>query len=150
MNEKTLNYMALIALIALGVIYYISSSSLAPPLTETDLGADYLPNILSGVLIVLCLINIFQVARKKENKQIKFASLKKVTTLILFICLYIFFWQVVGYFYIVTFLFLFLMFTYYQRSLKEKKKLIIKNLFISVLLVLFVYIIFDQMMKITF
>lgn len=149
MSKKKLDIIISCLLLGLGILYLVTSINL-PQANSGELSSGLFPAILGGFLIVLCIINIFQGSKKNEDKTVEFPGLKKNAITILIIIFYFIVWQLVGYFYIVTFLLLFTLFTIYRMPLGIKRSLLLTNFLVAFSLTVFIYILFSKLMYIAF
>lgn len=145
MSTNRTAYTTLIFLIILGVAYFYAADSLALSETKKSMDPSYFPKLLAVLLIILCAINIFQI-RKKEDKKIEVPNIRKILTTIGLTILYFVCWGLLGFFYLFTFIYLFLLFNYYKQS----KRHILLHFGIAIVFVLFIYVVFDVFLNIRF
>lgn len=139
---------ALVCLICLGIVYLISAQKLGGA-TSTTLGPGYFPTILGIALIVMCIISGVQTFRKPD-KQIKIPNLKLVFLTILIIAVYFIAWNTLGYFYLCTFIFLFILFMLYRHNQENLTKIFIPNILMSIIITLIIFVVFDVIMSVRF
>ncbi|MDV6378726.1 tripartite tricarboxylate transporter TctB family protein [Sporosarcina sp. GW1-11] len=151
MNSKVLSLVLLLATGLIGVIYYLSTNSLKNLSSSNagEMGSGYFPRLLAIILIVLTIISIIQTLLEKESEKIDLGNWKMVVATLILTPIYIFLWVYVGYFYILTFIFLFGLIYIYQVDRKSKKMLIINAITTSVVLVA-IYVFFGILLEITF
>ncbi|WP_102346811.1 tripartite tricarboxylate transporter TctB family protein [Bacillus sp. Marseille-P3661] len=141
MEGKYVSYTTMIFLIFIGVFYYIGADQFSLERDSSTLGPDYFPKLLSILLVIFCVINLFKI-RKESKSKFELNNLKMIVLTIATICLYITSWSLLGLFYINTFLFLLLLLSLYQFKQKVKYKYL-KNAVISLSFTLFIYLLFD-------
>ncbi len=114
MSSKKASYAALCLIILFGIGYAVSINS-APSgmLASSTLGPSYFPNVLTAILILLCLASLVRTARKQETR-LRFPNLKYVLFTIVLTAVFIVCWQKLGSFYPATFVFLFLLIAVYR------------------------------------
>lgn len=145
MSANKSTYITLLALILFAIVYFISADSLTQPQDTGTLGSGYFPKLLSILLVILCVINIFQ-TRKKEDHKIPLPHLKTILITIGLTALYFLSWGLFGFFYVHTFLYLIILFTFYQPSKKHLPIYVVTALLIT----LFIYLLFDNLLGIRF
>ncbi|WP_158232562.1 tripartite tricarboxylate transporter TctB family protein [Sporosarcina sp. P13] len=151
MNSKVLSLVLLLGTGLVGVIYYLSTNSLKSLTSASpgEMGAGYFPRLLAVILIALTILSIIQTLLEKESEKIDLGNWKMVVATIILTPIYIFLWVYVGYFYILTFIFLFGLIYLYQEDRKSKKMLIINVITTSSVLVA-IYVFFGVLLEITF
>lgn len=148
MSKKRLDVIVSCLLIGLGILYLIKSINL-PQGNSGELSSGLFPAILGIALIGLCIINISR-GWKEKDKTVQFPGLKKNLITIGMITIYFILWQLIGYFYILTFLLLFILITFYRMPLGIRIPLLITNFLVSIGLTLFIYVLFSKLMYIAF
>lgn len=151
LNSKALSVVLLLGTGLIGIIYYLSTNGLRR-LTGSDsgeIGADYFPRLLAIILIALTILSIIQTLLEKESEKIDLGNWKMVVATIILTPIYIFLWVNVGYFYIITFIFLFSLIYLYQADRKSKRMLVINAITTSSVLVI-IYVFFGLLLDVTF
>ncbi|PIC65151.1 hypothetical protein CSV79_02480 [Sporosarcina sp. P13] len=150
MSKKKLDISILVVIILMG-IYYISTAVKANEGTpEGELGSGFFPIILGVALISFCLVSILKWL-KKTDEILHFDGMKKILLTISIIIVYFLAWEYIGYFYILTFILLFVLFTVFRWPLAIKKsRMITVNLLVSLALMAFIYVLFNNLMYIDF
>ncbi len=147
MSKNKSVFVSLLLILALGIIYFIGAYRLPEPFDPNSYGSGYFPKILGVILIGLCLINMWQI-RKEEDKKVDMPQMKKIVYTILLTLLYLLVWHYIGYFYVVTFIFLFVLFTYYSTD-RSKKGLALIGV-ITACAIIFLYLVFERLLNINF
>src|SRR5699024_132186 len=147
MSKKMVNYLILFFLVIIAIGYFIMSNSLTSTNTSEAIGPGYFPKILSILLIVLCIFDFIKVWRenKKETQKVELNYKFIVITLGLTV-LFLLTWQMIGYFYVLVFLFFSMIFSIYKPKLKSLPVYIL----VSFMLVLLIYLLFNNLLKIHF
>ncbi|WP_067726517.1 tripartite tricarboxylate transporter TctB family protein [Oceanobacillus damuensis] len=145
MNSKIANSITLIFIMIFGLVYWNSAGKLKGSHDDTTLSAAYFPKLLVIVLIILCLISLIQTIRGNSEK-INIENLKLIGLTTLFIIIFIASWGYFGYFYINTFLFVFILITMYRLP-NKKAKLLIKNAVTSLFITVIIYGVFDLILN---
>ncbi|ARF17611.1 MULTISPECIES: tripartite tricarboxylate transporter TctB family protein [Sporosarcina] len=151
MNSKALSLILLVATGSIGVIYYLSTNSLRrlTGSSSNEIGADYFPRLLAIILVALTVLSIIQTLLEKESEKIDLGNWKMVVATLILTPIYISLWVFVGYFYIITFVFLFGLIYIYQADRKSKRMLIINTITTSSVLVM-IYVFFGLLLDVTF
>lgn len=150
MSKKKLDISILLVIILMGIYYIYTAVKANEGTTEGELGSGFFPIILGITLIIFCLISILKWL-KKTDEVINFDGTKKILLTIGIIIVYFLAWQFIGYFYILTFILLFGLFTFYRWPVAMKKtRFITVNLLVSFVLMAFVYLVFNNLMYIDF
>lgn len=144
MNSKKLTYLFLLAFVVVGVVYFNQANKF----TNGNIDAGYFPRIISAILIVLCIISFIQTIKEKEYR-INIENIRYVVLTILLTILYFVLWNMIGFFYPLTFLFMLSLFILY------KPKPIFNRGFISccvmsLFMTVFIYIVFEKVMMVQF
>lgn len=148
MSKKRLDFIVSFLLIVLGIAYLVNSIQLQQ-ISGNELSSGLFPAILGVLLILLCSASMYQTIKKKDVK-IHFEGKKKNLITIGIIILYLAAWQLIGYFYILTFLLMFSLITFYRHPLGFKKTYFVTNLLVSLGLTGFIYLLFSKLMYIAF
>ncbi len=149
LNSKILSLVLLTVTGLIGIVYYLSSTSLMElgSSNSGEVGAGYFPRLLAIILIALTIISIIQTLLEKKSEKVNLGNWKIVIATIIISAIYIFLWVTVDYFYIITFLFLYSLIYLYQKNKKSKRMLIINAITTtSVLLAIFVF--FDVILNV--
>lgn len=146
MNYKVTSNIFLFSLIILGIAYFYSASNL-PSTKSATMGADYFPKLLAIILVVLCSIKLIQ-SFKDKNEKINYIYSKKILISILLIIIFIKLWDLFNLFYLIMFIFLMVLSSFFFPKLNYKKIGI--DLIISVIVTLIIYLLFGVAMKMRF
>ena len=147
MSYKKATYTALAVIVLIGVVYLTAASRL-PQSNALTLGPDYFPNILGVLLIVLCILSFFQTWRKSDEGM-EIANFKTILITLGIVALFVLAWQYAGYFYVLVFLTLFILFSLYSLKSERKKRVWIHGA-ISLGTVGAIYLIFEVVIGIRF
>ncbi|PID21773.1 hypothetical protein CSV61_08725 [Sporosarcina sp. P3] len=150
MSKKKLDISILIVIILMGVYYIYTAVKANEGTPEGELGSGFFPIILGVTLIGFCLISILKWL-KKTDEVLPFNGMKKILITIAAIVVYFLVWEYIGYFYFITFILLVVLFTFFRWPLAMKKsRMITVNLIVSLVLMAFVYLVFNNLMYIDF
>lgn len=146
MKEKIATYVVLIGLIVLSFFYFNEANNY-PEASKIAHDAGYFPRILAILLIVLCVISLVQTKLENSEEKIVIPNFKIVLATVLITALYIASWNLLGYFYIQTFLFLTILNSVFRIPSKGfNRNNILIILFTSLLITLLIYVIFEVVM----
>src|SRR5699024_5509387 len=101
---------------------------------NTELGPGYFPKILAVGLIIFCLLSLLQ-TRKEQEKKISLPHVKTILVTIGITIVFFLSWKFLGLFYLNTFLYLLVLFIYYNPN----KKKIVFYCIVALFIVLLVY-----------
>src|SRR5690625_590678 len=151
MNSKFLNISIFMGLILLSILSLNAIKDFPNPAGNNTLDSGYYPRILVTLLIIFSLFGIFKEFFKKSTI-FKVENIKPIALSLLLIVGYFLTWHYIGYFYFITFIFLVLCINYYDFIVI--KKIYLKGLFINSIIslgvVVFIYLLFDKVLSITF
>ncbi|WP_227937895.1 tripartite tricarboxylate transporter TctB family protein [Alkalihalobacillus deserti] len=150
MSANKGTYAALILLLFIGIMYWNATNNIPVSTNSDTISHNYFPNLLAVTLIILCLISFVKTLIRKSDTKIAMPNLKIILVTVLLTVLYIASWNMSNYFYLLTFLFILALLTYYRWSLRMKKKIIATNIGIAIVMPLVIYVIFDVAMNIRF
>ncbi len=137
MNSKIGSIVTLLAIVSFGIFYFWEINKVSSTSNSISSDFKFFPKILFFLLIFLCLISLFQ-AIKKEGTKIE-VNFKLLAITVFLLVGYILSWIFTGYFYLLTFVFLFILFTIYGERGKNIKRSIVVNVATSVITTLLVY-----------
>ncbi|MDV6377444.1 tripartite tricarboxylate transporter TctB family protein [Sporosarcina sp. GW1-11] len=150
MSKKKLDISILVVIILMGIYYIFTAVKANEGTPEGELGSGFFPIILGVALIGFCLVSILKWL-KKTDEIIQFDGMKKILLTLGIIIVYFLAWEYIGYFYILTFFLLFVLFTFYRWPMAMKKsRMITVNLLVSLALMAFIYVLFNNLMYIDF
>lgn len=148
MSGKKLSFVMLIACIVVGAIYIKASTSFIQNNMSGGIDAGYFPRIIAFLLIGLCVISLIRTLREKEYK-IDIGNIHLVLLSITATVVYFALWNVTGLFYPLTFLYILSLFLLFKpRPILNKGIILLCVLSLS--MTLFIYLVFDQVMKVQF
>lgn len=143
MSYKKIKYLFLILLIGIALACFFAANQL--PTSDNGVGPQYFPQILSILLIILCVASIFSTA-KKEDERFEIPNIFMILLTIGLIICFILLWSSLGQFYIVSFIFissLILLFTPKKRTIQH----ILSNLGVSLVITVSIYLLFTVLMN---
>lgn len=148
MSYKKGTYISLLFITAVGILFYAASMALPSPQASQDIGPDYFPKIISVLLVICCVINFFT-TKKKKDEHLEMRNLGLIMFTVILMILFVAVWGIVGKFYVISFIFLTILIYVYNQAKHSLKKILISSA-ISLGLTLFVYVIFDRLLYISF
>ena len=116
-------------------------------LGSSTIGAKYFPNLLVVLLIILCVISFIQNS-KKPDRQVEINNIGLMGLTIVFTIIYFAAWQFLGFFYLVTAIYLWALLLLYTDQKNVKSTIICAV--ISVGLTFATFLIFEQFMMVRF
>lgn len=143
MSYRKLTYLTSIFFILLSGTFFYSAFQMKE--SNYGVGPQYFPQVLSIMLIALCLLDIW-ITRKKDDKKIEIPNLGLIILTIILITSFFIMWSLSGQFYIFAFLFMvisLLLYTPYKRTIKRVLTISI----ISLVIVFAVYLLFSVAMS---
>ncbi|MFC4023507.1 tripartite tricarboxylate transporter TctB family protein [Oceanobacillus longus] len=149
MNIRLANYLFTLSLILITIGYYLISINIKEGFDPSPIGPSYFPNLLSVILIIFCLISLFQTYRKKDKEKISLPNSKYVITTFIITVFFVLSWVYLGVFYLNLIIFLFALMMLYTKKYGRKKNIVI-NALIALFLTIMVYLIFGKILMITF
>lgn len=148
MSWKLLDRIILLFLIFVGLSYAINVNDTASRyISSNTLGPTYFPNILTGLLIVLCIIAFVQ-GKNKENTKVVIPNFKYMLFTISLTVLFILCWQKVGYFYVNIFVFITILLTVFRKEKGIKHSLAV-GAFTALLTTGMLYLLFGIVLAIS-
>lgn len=148
MGYKHATSLSLLFILVFAAIYSFSINSAGSGASNSSIGPTYFPNLLTILLVIFCIVSFFQTRKQTENKKITIQNLRLIFVTIGITIVYLIVWLNVGFFYILSFLYLTSLIILYKsdRSIKG----ILTSSVIGMVLILFVYFIFGKLMYISF
>jgi uncharacterized membrane protein len=147
-SYKLATYAILLFFVIIAIIFYFKASNLPVLVKGATIGPEYFPKLNSILLLILCILSFFTTIRKKE-RYIKIEKPNLAVFTLILLSLFVAAWQLLGLFYISSFLLLltlFMMFNPTKNSLKKVGNMMA----ISLLVVLFIYLIFEKLLHVRF
>jgi len=143
-----------IVMVIFAIIYFVLANNFGSG-ANTEAGAigpDGFPKILAGALIILSIVGIVkQFSKKKTEERIDFSGFLIVLLTIVLTIAYFITWIYLEYFYITTFIYLFLLMLLFNLKVKTPlKKIFYTNIPVIVGLLLIVYFLFDVFLSTRF
>jgi hypothetical protein len=148
MSYNKATYVSLLFFAALGIVFYVSSMSIPKAIASQRIGPEYFPQIISVLLIVCCILSFFK-TRKKTDEYIKLPNFRYIILTVILMILFVVIWGITENFYVTSFVFLGALIYIYNQVKQSFKKVLLSGA-ISLVLVAFVYVIFDRVLGITF
>lgn len=147
MDTKRADIVTSILFIGLGffVLYRASQLKESP---FTTIGSGYFPSLLAVMLIIFSFIILMRAFVKKEKEKIPFPHHLRIWVTVGILVLFFLAWQFIGYFYLVTFLFLLTLFFIYGKKFNTKAACI--NFGLSLAITVIIYFIFNNLLFIQF
>lgn len=144
MNSKKLTYLVLLVFAVIGVVYFNEANKFM----KGNIDAGYFPRIISVILIILCIISFIQTIREEEYR-INMENIRYVLLTIVLTALYFVLWNMIGFFYPLTFVFMLSLFILYKpRPIFNKA--FISCCVMSLFMTVFIYIVFGKVMMVQF
>jgi len=148
MSYKKASFVALLCLLAVGISFLVIASNWTYRTSLQNVVSPKLyPMGLCTILIVLCVISLFQTWRRKEDHVIPLPNVKRTLSTIGLTVAFLLAWRNIGYFYVFLALYIFLLLFVYQ-SREQFRKIWWANLIYAGIIVGFVWFLFDYILKI--
>lgn len=139
----------LLICVVIAVVFFINSMSLPPSPTSKTMGPSFFPRLISIFLVISCAASFITTYKKKADKKIKLGNMKLIITTVLATFLFVLAWHLSGLFYPCAFTVLAVLVYIYNQE-KHSPKKVLKSCSISLTLVLFVYVVFQRLLNVTF
>lgn len=148
LSWKSLNRIILVFLVILGLGYIINLNHTAARYASSNtIGPTYFPNVLTAILIILCIIAFIQGKDTKESKVV-LPNYKHMLFTLAMTVLFILTWQFIGFFYVAVFLFGTILLTVYRIEKGLKRSLIV-GAFTSLVTTVVIYVLFGIVLAIS-
>jgi hypothetical protein len=148
LSYKIATYVSLVLISGLALVFYFTSSQLATLQPNQPISPATFPRLVSILLVITCIISFFM-TRKKENEDVDLVNFRFLIYTVLAVILFIMMWQLVGYFYPLSFAFLTALLYIYSDQENKVKKLL-KAMLISLIVVLLTYLVFGVLLGVIF
>lgn len=112
MQKKYLDIVMYLVIAAIGAIT-IQQTSTLPEAMAPDVGPAYLPVSLAWIMIIFCVIGLVQTIIKGGQVAVEFSGLKKIFVTIAALAVFFVLWEYLGYFYLLSTVFLAGLLIYY-------------------------------------
>jgi hypothetical protein len=139
----------LVVCVVIAVAFFVSSMSLPESPNSKTIGPSFFPRVVSVFLVISSIISFITTYRKEENKRVELGNIKLIVCTIVITSLFIFAWQLFGLFYLWLFILMAVLVYIYNQE-KHGAKKVLKSCAISLVLDLFVFIVFQQILNVTF
>ncbi|MCM3716500.1 tripartite tricarboxylate transporter TctB family protein [Alkalihalobacillus oceani] len=149
MSYRLATYLSLLFLVGLGGLFIYTSLQFNEGAGGQVIGPAFFPQLVSGLLIVMCIISAFTTWRKEKTSEdtLTIPQLKYILFTIAALVIFVALWDLFGLFYLFAFLFLFSLFYVYNRT-DSKKKRILKAVGLSIAIGLFIYLVFEKLLNV--
>jgi hypothetical protein len=148
LSYKIATYVSLVLMSGLALVFYFTSSELATLQPNQPISPATFPRLVSILLVITCIISFFT-TMKKENEEVDLVNFHFVIYTLLALILFIMVWQLAGYFYPLSFVFLTVLLYIYSDQENNVKKLL-KSMLISLIVVLLTYLVFGMLLGVIF
>jgi len=146
MSYKKGVYAINIALILVAVAFIVMAVNFPQAYVKLSIQPSYYPIGVAGLLILFCLISIYDTYRQKEDHVVDFGNLKRVLPVIGICVLYAVAWKLTKQFYLVSFVATTALMYILNPQPNSLKKLI-RSAVYSLTIQVVVYIVFTKMMN---
>lgn len=149
MSYKSATYLSLLIIASFGGLFLYTSLTFSRGVGGGPVGPSFFPIIASSLLIGMCVLSAFSTMKKHKEKkeEINILNFRYIIFTVITLSLFIFLWESFGYFYLFAFVFLFGLFFVYNKNEILKKRLIFA-IGLSIIMNLFVYFVFEQMLNV--
>lgn len=148
MTQKKATFLMLLFLLLCDGVYLYMAITQGQVNSMVSIGPYYFPRILGALLGILCVIKIIQLYFEKNDTEFVIKNIGIVVLTLAATAALILGWKVIGYFYILGFLFLAALFFLYRQDNRFSRKTILLNISLALVLMLCVYVIFDILVKV--
>lgn len=146
MSYKIASYVSLIFFAGIGVVFFTSSFNL-PTASGQAIGPEYFPRLLSILLIIFCIISLITTMKKKEE-HVEFANPRYIIFTIILSVIFIGLWHMFGLFYIFAFVYMTILFYFYNQD-KHSIKKALRYIAIALGMAIFLYVLFERLLHFT-
>ncbi|SDI83426.1 tripartite tricarboxylate transporter TctB family protein [Paenibacillus naphthalenovorans] len=146
MSYKIASYVSLIFFSMIGILFFRSSFYL-PAASGQTIGPEYFPRLLSILLIIFCIIS-WITTKKKKDERVEIANLRYIIFTVLLSIVFIGLWHMFGLFYLFAFIYMAILFYFYNQD-KHSIKKAFKYLAMALGLAAFLYVVFDRLLNFT-
>jgi hypothetical protein len=109
-------------------------------------GPRFYPMVLCIFFVIFSIASIISTLRKKEDRKVEFKNLRPCIIVTLLVIAWVVLWQLVGYFYIFGFIFVWLILYYLNPASASRRKLVI-TLIADIGIVLPIFLLFSIILK---
>ncbi|MGG0718402.1 tripartite tricarboxylate transporter TctB family protein [Robertmurraya massiliosenegalensis] len=148
MSYKKATYISLLCIILFAFIYGYMINTMNIGVQNSSIGPRYFPNLITILLVVLCIISFFQTLRNNENKKFTVNNLKYIFAMIGITAIFFALWYFLDLFYLGSFLFLTSLYILFLKDRSFKR--IIKSAVVACVFTIFIYFVFGKLMFIGF
>lgn len=148
MSYKISTYVSLIILMILSLIVLITSGDLTSAQDNQPISPATFPRIVAVLILIVSGISFYTTYRKDDEK-VELANFKYVILTIVASVVFLTLWQLVGAFFILSFLLLAFLFYLYSDQPNWKRKLIV-SLITASIVTGFIYIVFTNLLGVYF
>ena len=149
MSYKKGTNMMLLLITLLASTFLFQSFSIKALTSNQPIGPDFFPKIISILLIISCLISYISTRKRTEGKKVELENFKFVIYTILATILFVSLWQLLGMFYLCSFLLMLVLLFLFNNNPNFWKRTLI-SVGVSLLVTLFIYVVFGQLLNVMF
>lgn len=132
-------------IIAIGAVTIWQTSDL-PESMPGDLGSAFFPQAMAVIMMVLCAMGAVSAVVSRDSERVAFDGGVKLIVTIAMLCLFFGLWGAFGYFYLLAFLFLFGLLTFYASDQKLTVKIIAFNAIGAAVFIGLAYLFFTEIL----
>ncbi|MCM3761123.1 tripartite tricarboxylate transporter TctB family protein [Alkalihalobacillus oceani] len=149
MSYRLATYLSLLFLAGLGVLFMYTSLQFNDRASGQIIGPAFFPQLVSGLLIFMCIISAFTTWRKEKTSDdtLNIPQLKYILFTIVALVIFVALWDAFGLFYLFALLFLSSLLYVYNRKDSTKKR-ILKAVGLSIVIGLFIYLVFEKLLNV--
>ena len=149
MNYKKATYIVNTILILVAAYGLFMIRNFSSPVVRAIVGPGYYPTLLCVALIVTLIISLVKTFRSKDNRIVELPKIKNALLVIVVFVAFLVFWRTTRQFYIVSFISMGVLLHFLNPQSNSVGK-VIKSVFISLAMQVFVYFIFEKLMYFRF
>lgn len=148
MSYRIATYVSLLFIIGLGVLIIGTSMQFSTP-DNQPVGPAFFPQVVSVLMILMSIVSIFttKFQKKSEDEKIEVLNASHILFTIVFLIVFTLLWDLLGFSYILSFLFLLGLFYMYNQNSSLKKRITMAVSF-SIIMNLFVFLVFEQLLNV--
>lgn len=147
MSIRILNLIVYLALAGAALVVHMQVSGLEPVIPG-DTGSGFFPSVLAWIIIGLSAIGLVKTLIEGEDGRFEIENAVRIFVTVVVIAIWVLAWSYLGNFYLLEFLMLFVLFTYYRMDLGITQRRLLEHVALAAAVTAVCWVVFNQLIYI--
>lgn len=144
MNTRALNLLVYCGLVGVAFLVLQQVQSLPAPVANEP-GSAFFPKIISWLLIALCGLGAIKAIISGDTGKLEIPRLARLIISMAIIGVWVLAWQMLGHFYLLEFVLLVVMFSYYRWPIGLTARRLAENVVLALAVTVLCYLVFNKL-----